>query len=307
MIPALNIENVSKFYGKEQAVKNISLSVLPGEFFGLLGPNGAGKSTTINMIGGVSKISSGKIQVFGHDVEKEYLKSRRRTGVMHQEILLDVFLNIKKSISLFSGYYGVKRDKEWINSLIDRLALRPHLTKQPNKLSGGTKRRFMILKALIHKPSLLILDEPTAGVDVELRHTLWEFLRYINKQGTTILLTTHYLEEAEDMCERVAIMDHGKIVAMEKKEKLLEVIGEKKMIIHLEKPMEKIPGILISENPKLSDNKKELIFQISHEHPIKSIIEKIVHANINYSEIKTKKANLEEVFLKFTNGKNNAL
>ena len=307
MIPALNIENVSKFYNEEHAVKNISLSVRQGEFFGLLGPNGAGKSTTINMVGGVSKISSGSIQVFGHDVKKEYLKTRRMTGIMHQEIVLDVFLNIKKSISLLPGYYAVKRDEVWIDSLVDRLALRPYLTKPSNKLSGGTKRRFMILKALIHKPSLLILDEPTAGVDVELRHTLWEFLHYINKQGTTILLTTHYLEEAENMCERIAIMNHGKIVALEKKEKLLDIIGKQKMIIHLKESMKKIPESLLQESPELSDNGKELIFHVSHEHSTRTIIEKVVNENLSFSEIKTKKANLEEVFLKFTNGKNHEL
>ena len=223
--PALAIHNLSKEYDGTRAVNDLSFSIASGEIFGLLGPNGAGKSTTINMIGGVTRIGTGSIEIFGHDNRRDYRIARRMVGVMHQEIVIDNFFTIDQALRFHSGYYGVPDDAEWRQNLIDRLGLKPHLHKVMIKLSGGLKRRFMIAKALIHKPKLLILDEPTAGVDVELRHTLWDFVREINRQGTTILLTTHYLEEAEQMCDRIAIMHHGNLIALQSTASLLQERG----------------------------------------------------------------------------------
>jgi ABC-2 type transport system ATP-binding protein len=210
---ALDLSHLSKRFGNFFAVEDVSFSIPPGEIFGLLGPNGAGKSTTINMVGGVSRIDAGEIKVFGHDTRREYRLTRRLAGVMHQEIVIDNFFTIDQALRFHSGYYGVPDDPKWRAMLIERLGLGPHLHKIMIKLSGGLKRRFMVAKALIHRPPLLILDEPTAGVDVELRHTLWEFVREINDQGTTILHTTHYLEEAQQMCRRNANMNHGKLIS----------------------------------------------------------------------------------------------
>ena len=179
--PALTINNLKKEYEGLRAVNDISFTIEPGEIFGLLGPNGAGKSTAINMISGVTRIDSGSIEIFGSDNQRDYRTTRRLVGVMHQEIVIDNFFTIDEALRFHSGYYGVRDDARWRRQLIDRLGLKPHLHKVMIKLSGGMKRRFMIAKALIHKPRLLILDEPTAGVDVELRYTLWDFVREINQ------------------------------------------------------------------------------------------------------------------------------
>ena len=224
MISALRIEHLKKSFAGTPAVRDLSLSVSPGEIFGLLGPNGAGKSTTINMISGVCRIDSGKVQVFGHDNQAERRITRRLVGVMHQEIVTDNFFTIDRALRIHAGYYGVPKDDGWRELLIEQLGLGPHLHKSMNKLSGGLKRRFMVAKAMIHKPRLLILDEPTAGVDVELRRNLWDFVREINREGVTVLLTTHYLEEAEQMCGRIAIMNHGELIALEETSRLLERI-----------------------------------------------------------------------------------
>ena len=238
---ALKIDKLSKKYGDKEVVKGISLEIEPGEIFGLLGPNGAGKSTTINMVTGVTTLTGGKVSVYGHDNQADFVHTRRLTGVMHQEVVVDTFFTIERALKIHSGYYGVPDDPKWRELLIDRLALGPHLKKQMNKLSGGMKRRLMVAKALIHKPRLLILDEPTAGVDVELRQNLWEFVRYLNEhEGTTVLLTTHYLEEAEEMCGRVAIMNHGEIIALDRTHGLLDKLDEKRLLVHL---TEKIPAL----------------------------------------------------------------
>jgi len=220
--PALEITNLYKNYGQFAAVKDLSLKIEPGEIFGLLGPNGAGKSSTINLAAGLCRMERGQIKVFGHDVVCEPTQTRRLIGLMHQEVVIDNFLPIGKLLQLHAGYYGLKDDSEWRELLIERLALGPHIHKKMMGLSGGMKRRFMVAKALIHKPRLLILDEPTAGVDVELRQALWEFVREINRRGTTVVLTTHYLEEAQELCGRIAIMNHGQLVALDTTKKLTE-------------------------------------------------------------------------------------
>lgn len=221
-IPALKIEAVSKNYGALQAVCNLNLRVESGEIFALLGPNAAGKSTTIHMITGLARLSAGHIEVFGHDVVSEATTARRLIGLMHQEIIFDNFFTVDQALKIHAGYYGYPDDPQWRQTLIERLALGPFLNRKPIQLSGGTKRRLMLAKALIHKPKLLILDEPTAGVDVELRHAIWDFVREINRSGTTVLLTTHYLEEAEKMCSRVAILNQGQLVALDTMKHLLE-------------------------------------------------------------------------------------
>lgn len=299
-IPALAIQNLSKKYDGILAVNDISFTIEPGEIFGLLGPNGAGKSTAINMIGGVSRIGTGAIEVFGFDNQKESRTTRRMVGVMHQEIVIDNFFTIDQALRLHAGYYGVRDDAVWRQRLIDRLGLKPHLHKVMIKLSGGMKRRFMIAKALIHKPRLLILDEPTAGVDVELRHTLWEFVREINQQGTTILLTTHYLEEAEQMCDRVAIMNHGNLIALESTATLLKELGTRSILVHLETAIKEVPENLCCQSAELDGTGTTLQLTLSASQATGDLLKRLCDIGLPITDIETRKASLEEIFLQMT-------
>ena len=298
--PALAIQNLTKEYDGTRAVNDISFTIAPGEIFGLLGPNGAGKSTTINMIGGVTHIGSGTIEIFGHDNRRDYRNTRRMVGVMHQEIVIDNFFTIDQALRFHSGYYGVPDDVEWRQNLIERLGLKPHLHKVMIKLSGGLKRRFMIAKALIHKPRLLILDEPTAGVDVELRHTLWDFVRDINRQGTTILLTTHYLEEAEQMCGRIAIMHHGNLIALQSTSKLLKELGTRSILVYLEKPINQVPENLCCQGAELNDEGTTLQLTLSANQATGELLKMLCELGLPIADIETKRAGLEEIFLQIT-------
>ena len=298
--PALEINQLKKSYSGTEAVKGISLNIEPGEIFGLLGPNGAGKSTTINMISGVTRIDSGSVNIFGYDNRSDYRMTRCLSGVMHQEIVIDNFFTIDKALSIHAGYYGVKDDKVWREMLIERLGLGEHLHKVMLKLSGGLKRRFMIAKALIHKPKLLILDEPTAGVDVELRLTLWDFVREMNQSGTTVLLTTHYLEEAEQMCERIAIMDHGKLVALDTTAHLLQNLGGRLVSIQLEKRLTEPPKELDSYKPKLKEKGYQINFSLAGEQTTIELLEKMNAMGLTVKDVETRQANLEDVFLGLT-------
>jgi ABC-2 type transport system ATP-binding protein len=298
--PALAIQNLSKEYDGTLAVNNISFTIEPGEIFGLLGPNGAGKSTTINMIAGVTRVGSGSIEIFGFDNQSKSRITRRLVGVMHQEIVIDNFFTIDQALRLHAGYYGVRDDAAWRQRLIDRLGLKPHLHKVMIKLSGGMKRRFMIAKALIHKPRLLILDEPTAGVDVELRHTLWEFVREINQQGTTILLTTHYLEEAEQMCDRIAIMNHGDVIALESTSTLLKELGTRSMLVHLQAPIKELPANLCCQAVELDDSGTTLRLTLSASQSTGELLKHLCDINLPIADIETRKAGLEEIFLQLT-------
>ena len=297
---ALDIQNLHKNFGAFTAVRDLSLSIAPGEIFGLLGPNGAGKSTTINMVAGVTRIDTGHIRVFGHDNRSDYRFTRRLVGVMHQEIVIDNFFTIDQALRFHSGYYGVPDDPPWRAELIDRLGLGPHLHKTMIKLSGGLKRRFMVAKALIHHPALLILDEPTAGVDVELRHTLWEFVREINQAGTTILLTTHYLEEAEQMCGRIAIMDHGEVVALDRTEALLTRLGSRELRVQLQQPLAELPPELARFGAQLSDGGLALRIPLQNGQGAGEVLAALCRCGVALADLETRRAGLEEVFLKLT-------
>lgn len=300
MKTALQIEKLQKSFAGVAAVKGVDFSIPQGEIFGLLGPNGAGKSTIINMIAGVARIDSGSISAFGYDNQRDYRKTRQLLGVVHQEIVIDNFFTIDQALKLHAGYYGVKDDPQWRQLLIDKLGLRPHLDKVMLKLSGGMKRRFMIAKALIHRPQLLILDEPTAGVDVELRHGLWEFVREINRAGTTILLTTHYLEEAEEMCDRIAIMNHGQLIAMEPTHDLVRRLSNRQLRLWLEVPLKEIPAGLESYRPKLKEDGRQLQLCIPSEERAGVLLAKICELGLNIRDIETDQSGLEEVFLQLT-------
>lgn len=217
MVPALEIKNLIKAYGSAMAVNDVSFIVKPGEFFGFLGPNGAGKTTTIHCITGIARITSGSIHIFGHDVVEDYRQARKQVGLAPQEFNVDIFSCVRDIFDYVGGFYGMRKSerKERIEYLLERFDLTEHAKKEFRMLSGGLKRRVMLARAMVHNPPFLILDEPTAGVDVELRHMLWEYLRELNKEGKTILLTSHYLEEVELLCNRVAIIHKGSIVAID--------------------------------------------------------------------------------------------
>ncbi|MCD6526429.1 MAG: ABC transporter ATP-binding protein [Desulfuromonas sp.] len=300
MSSALEINQLSKAFTGQAAVKRLSLSIKDGEIFGLLGPNGAGKSTTINMIAGVSRIDSGSVHIFGHDSVVDCQHARRLTGVMHQELTTDAFFTIDKALRMHPGFFGVRADAQWRELLVERLELQPHLHKPMNCLSGGMKRRFMLAKALIHKPRLLILDEPTAGVDVELRHTIWQFIREINRHDTTILLTTHYLEEAEQMCNRIAIMNHGELIALDSTTALLNQLDARQVRLLLCCAIDHLPPQLVQHHARLDDGGKTIILPLQSGETVCAVLELCRTLKLPICDVETCKPNLEEVFLHLT-------
>ena len=215
MIPAVSIIDVVKHFGSLQALAGVSLAIEQGEFFGLLGPNGAGKTTLISSLAGLIRPDSGKISVLGHDVIGDFREARRRLGVVPQELVFDPFFNVRETLRIQSGYFGIRKNDDWIDEILENLDLTSKANVNMRRLSGGMKRRVLVAQALVHKPPVIVLDEPTAGVDVELRQGLWQFIRRLNGEGHTIILTTHYLEEAEALCNRIALMKQGRVIALD--------------------------------------------------------------------------------------------
>ncbi|MFZ3124486.1 MAG: ABC transporter ATP-binding protein [Acidovorax sp.] len=225
-MPAISFQAISKTFatpkGPFQALNKVSLDIEEGEFFGLLGPNGAGKTTLISILAGLARPSSGRVLVQGSDVQLQYAQARRKLGVVPQELVFDPFFNVREALRFQSGYFGVKNNDAWIDELLANLGLSDKANANMRQLSGGMKRRVLVAQALVHKPPIIVLDEPTAGVDVELRQTLWHFIARLNKEGHTVLLTTHYLEEAEALCGRIAMLKSGQIVALNRTSELLQ-------------------------------------------------------------------------------------
>ena len=242
MPAAVDVRGVAKRFGAVHALCGIDLEVAAGEFFGLLGPNGAGKTTLISALGGLALADAGSLSVMGHDVRREYRDARRAVGIVPQEIAFDPFFTVRETLELQSGYFGLRANGPWIDELLEKLALESKADANMRSLSGGMKRRVMVAQALVHRPPVIVLDEPTAGVDVELRQTLWAFIRSLNAQGHTILLTTHYLEEAQQLCSRIAMMREGRIVAMDSTTRLLTSFSERVLRLKLEGG--ELPGAL---------------------------------------------------------------
>ncbi len=215
MVAAVSIIDVVKHFGALQALAGVSLDIEQGEFFGLLGPNGAGKTTLISSLAGLVRPDSGAISVMGHDVIRDFREARRLLGVVPQELVFDPFFNVRETLRIQSGYFGIRKNDDWIDEILENLDLTSKADVNMRRLSGGMKRRVLVAQALVHRPPVIVLDEPTAGVDVELRQGLWQFIRRLNGEGHTIILTTHYLEEAEALCNRIALMKLGKVVALD--------------------------------------------------------------------------------------------
>jgi ABC-2 type transport system ATP-binding protein len=236
MVPAIQVERVSKTYGALRALDDISLTVEQGEFFGLLGPNGAGKTTLINTLAGLVLASSGAARVLGHDVVADYRAARRALGVVPQELVFDPFFTVREALVFQSGYFGLSNNRAWIDEVMHHLDLTSRAETNMRALSGGMKRRVLVAQALVHRPPVIVLDEPTAGVDVELRQGLWHFVRKLNRDGHTIVLTTHYLEEAQELCGRIAMLKGGRIVALDTTDNLLRRFASHSLRIRTERP-----------------------------------------------------------------------
>lgn len=221
MSAAIQFSAVKKSFGELEALKGIEFEVQEGEFFALLGPNGAGKTTLISVLGGLTRPDSGSASVLGSDVQRDYRAARRKVGIVPQELTFDPFFSVRETLQFQSGYFGLRRNEAWIDELLENLGLSNKANANMRSLSGGMKRRVMVAQALVHRPPVIVLDEPTAGVDVELRQTLWSFIQRLNRDGHTIVLTTHYLEEAETLCNRIAMLKQGELVALDEKAALM--------------------------------------------------------------------------------------
>ena len=302
----LSVKNLNKTYIKNgskkiEALNNLNLEVKEGEIFGLLGPNGAGKSTFINILAGLVLKSSGEINVWGFDIDKNPRQVRASIGIVPQELNLDPFFNPRKLLDLQAGLYGVKKEDRITDTILKMVSLNDQADSYSRGLSGGMKRRLMIAKALVHQPPIVILDEPTAGVDVELRKNLWENVKLLNKNGVTIILTTHYLIEAEEMCNRIAILDKGKLAALDTTDNLIGQVKNKKVKFKLDKKVN-IENNSLDTMKVISNNENVLI--VSYEKDklnIDEIIDYFNKKNVKILDLSTDDGDLEDVFINLTN------
>ena len=299
-IPAIKINNIYKQFGDLHALDGVDLQIEQGEFFGLLGPNGAGKSTLINLMAGLLKPTQGNVSIMGHDVIADYQSARMNLGVVPQELVFDPFFNVREMLRFQAGYFGCGRENDaWVDEVIESLGLTDKAHTNMRKLSGGMKRRALIAQALVHKPPVIVLDEPTAGVDVELRQVLWAFIKKLNREGTTIILTTHYLEEAETLCERVAMMKDGKIVALDTTANLLSKLPGKNLRLQLGDaglPTALLPMLKTGENGVYTLALTEL-------NQVEFALSELRKANITVQDMQLMEADLEDVFMSLVGSK----
>ena len=302
MTPAVEIRNLRKTYsGGVEALKGIDLTVPVGEFFGLLGPNGAGKTTTIGITTGLVRITGGSVEVMGYDVVRQFRQARRHIGLAAQELSFDWFFAIEDLMMLQAGYYGVSRKvaRQNTDRLLDTFGLSGKKRAKPRQLSGGMKRRFQIARSLVHDPDILILDEPTAGVDVELRHRLWEYLTRLNKEGKTVILTTHYIEEAEKLCERVAIIDHGQIIAEGSPAELVSGMDNDGLSLTVEDWNQDAAKALAGYRFDFTDGHLR-VYTARPELQLTEIINRITSAGVTVQDIRICRSTLEDMFIELT-------
>jgi ABC-2 type transport system ATP-binding protein len=291
---AVEVRSVEKSFGSVRALAGVSLTVEEGEFFALLGPNGAGKTTLISALGGLARADAGSLAVMGHDVERDFRAARRAVGIVPQEIVFDPFFTVRETLEIQSGYFGLRNNGPWIDELLERLALAPKARANMRSLSGGMKRRVMVAQALVHRPPVIVLDEPTAGVDVELRQTLWSFIRGLNAAGHTIVLTTHYLEEAQQLCTRIAMMKDGRIVALDSTANLLASFSERVLKMKLaagELPPTLRPGATLEHTGWWRIPVEDL----AH---VEAVLARLREAGAEVANLEVAEPELEEVFVK---------
>lgn len=301
MQPVISVQNVSKIYeGGFQALKSISLDIHKGEIFALLGPNGAGKTTLISIICGIVTASEGHVTADGHDVVKDYRAARSKIGLVPQELSTDAFESVWAAVSFSRGLFGKPRNDAIIEKILKDLSLWDKRDSRIMELSGGMKRRVLIAKALSHEPSILFLDEPTAGVDVELRRDMWEMVRELRETGVTVILTTHYIEEAEEMADRVGVISKGNIVLVEEKTTLMEKLGKKQLTLSLREPLQQIPPLLQSDALALTEDGGALVytFDVKSEHTgIAELLRQLDQQGIDFTDLNSSQSSLEEIFV----------
>ena len=307
-MPAISFQSVCKTYPSTRnqpgsglkALDNVSFDIQQGEFFGLLGPNGAGKTSLISILAGLSRASSGRVLVHDSDVLLDYANARRKLGVVPQELVFDPFFTVREALRIQSGYFGIKHNDDWIDELLLNLGLADKANANMRQLSGGMKRRVLVAQALVHKPQVIVLDEPTAGVDVELRQTLWQFIAKLNKQGSTVLLTTHYLEEAEALCNRIAMLKHGRVVALAQTSELLKTASSNVLRFKIDSELP----------PHLADQARitgRIVQFPAHDaREIEQYLAAVREAGLVAEDVEIRKADLEDVFLEVMTDKSGA-
>jgi ABC-2 type transport system ATP-binding protein len=299
--PIISIKEVSKTYASGvEALKPTSLDIMKGEIFALLGPNGAGKTTLINMICGIVNLSSGTIVADGHDIIRDYKQARRKIGLVPQELHTDAFERVTDTVQFSRGLFGFAANPAHIEKVLRDLSLWEKRSAKIMELSGGMKRRVMIAKALSHEPKILFLDEPSAGVDVELRRDMWEMVRGLRKSGVTIILTTHYIEEAEEMADRVGVINKGELIVVEEKNTLMRKLGKKQLLLELPAPIEHVPAGLNGYNVELANEGRQLIYSFdaqAGETGIPAFLKRISELGVDYKDLHTEQSSLEDIFV----------
>jgi ABC-2 type transport system ATP-binding protein len=292
---AVIFDRVEKTYsgarGSLKALDGVSFQIEPGEFFGLLGPNGAGKTTLISVLAGLARASAGRVSVMGHDVVKDYASARKALGIVPQELVFDPFFSVRETLVIQSGYFGVRHNDAWIDELLEGLGLADKAKSNMRQLSGGMKRRVLVAQALVHRPPVIVLDEPTAGVDVELRQTLWHFISRLNKEGHTVLLTTHYLEEAEALCHRIAMLKKGRIVALDRTENLLA--GTASTMLRFKTDQALPPDLAVQA--RVTGRSVQL--QAHHAEEVEGLLKRLREGGVRVEDLEIGRADLEDVFL----------
>jgi ABC-2 type transport system ATP-binding protein len=294
-MPAIQFSHVGKTYsgarGSLRALDDVSFDIQPGEFFGLLGPNGAGKTTLISILAGLTRATQGAVRVMGHDVVADYAAARKSLGIVPQELVFDPFFSVRETLRIQSGYFGVKDNDAWIEELLSELGLADKANANMRQLSGGMKRRVLVAQALVHRPPVIVLDEPTAGVDVELRQTLWKFIARLNREGHTVLLTTHYLEEAEALCGRIAMLKQGRVVALDRTSALLAGTASTMLRFKTDDPL---PPDLAA--PARATGR--IVQLTAHDaSEVESLLARLRAAHVRIEDLEIGRADLEDVFL----------
>jgi ABC-2 type transport system ATP-binding protein len=294
-MPAVRFQNIHKTYsgarGVLRALDGVSFDIEPGEFFGLLGPNGAGKTTLISILAGLAGATEGRVSVMGHDVVNDYAAARRALGIVPQELVFDPFFSVRETLRIQSGYFGVKHNEAWIDELLSELGLADKAGANMRQLSGGMKRRVLVAQALVHKPPVIVLDEPTAGVDVELRQTLWQFVSRLNREGHTVLLTTHYLEEAEALCGRIAMLKQGRVVALDQTSALLAGRAHTMLCFKTDQPLP--PAI--AEQARVTGR---IVQAKAHDAAeVETMLATLRAAGVKVEDLEIGRTDLEDVFL----------
>ena len=301
MQPIISVKNLDKIYASGfRALKNINLEIRRGEIFALLGPNGAGKTTLISIICGIVNPTSGSVIADGHNIISDYRSAREKIGLVPQELTTDMFESVWNTVNYSRGLFGKPPDHSWIEKVLRDLSLWEKKDSKIMALSGGMKRRVMIAKALSHEPKILFLDEPTAGVDVELRRDMWEMVRGLRENGVTIILTTHYIEEAEEMADRIGVINHGEIIVVDDKTALMKKLGKRQLILHLQNPLKRIPEELAEHPLELAADGNELVytFDTQREHTgIAALMRKLNEHGIDFKDMHSSESSLEEIFV----------